>query len=80
MESHNFVGVSEVFTFTLRRADEVAISREANTTGIVLEGDEQTKLKCPTSIMATSKTFGKLPYKTCLKFFDQWNGSMSWAT
>lgn len=72
MESHNFVGFWEALTLTLESADEVAIGREANPMGIVLEGDEQTKLKCLTSIMATSKTFGKFPYKTCLKFFDQW--------
>lgn len=50
---------------------KLLLVREANTMRIVLEGDEQTKLKCLASIAATSKTFGKLIYKTCLRFFDQ---------
>lgn len=44
----------------------VALFREANTMGIVLKGDDQTKLNYLTATMATLRTSGKFTYLTLL--------------
>lgn len=55
----------------------VALFREANTMGIVLKGDDQTKLNYLTATMATLRTSGKFTYLTLLWLFDEGDGSSS---
>lgn len=44
---------------------------------VVLEGEYKVKLPCLTSAMSASSTSGKLKYATCLRFFNEGDGSLS---
>lgn len=53
------------------------IFEEANAIWVVLEGDNQTKLKYLTAAMVASKTSDKLIYETWLRLFDKGDSSRS---
>lgn len=77
-ESHTFVAVWGEFTPTLEdlaRQTMLSLFVEANTMGIILEGDDQTKLKYLTFDMAASKALGKLTSATWLRLFDEGDDS-----
>lgn len=54
----------------------LSIFREANAKEIVLEEDDEGKLKYLTSAKTTSRTIGKSTYVTWLRFFDEGDGIM----
>lgn len=73
MENHAFVAVWRVHPYSggCTKAGNVVIIQGNQQYGIVLEGEDQTKLRYLTVVIAASKMSGKSSYMAWLWFFDE---------